>query len=218
MTPDDMRSRVRREADAASVALWEGISTGVASAEATLRGIARREDYGFLVPLLARVHTRNFWCDAGAPAGWTVAGNPKLMGQTVLRNDVQGMEMRLLKERRRTYPGGVPVAGWNRARRNSWTQPSLDIVVPAHPLLDEYVRLLLLWDRLVVDGASVLTVRVVHTQSPGIYGKHVPLDLNYEIRSTGGVFDNLSFSGSPEDEDLFADIERQENEDDDLAQ
>lgn len=152
-----------------------------------------------------------------APVGWRVGGNPMMMGQTILRNATQGMEMRLLKERRKTYPGGVPVAGWNGARRNYWTQPSLDIAVPAQPFLDEYIRLLLLWDRLMVDGVSVLTVRVVHTLAPGIYGRRVPLDLNYEIRSTGGVFDNLSFPGDPENEDLFADIDRQENEDDGLA-
>lgn len=160
---------------------------------------------------------RNDWLDQGAPPGWRVAGDPRRMGQLQLVNDSENLVLRVLKERRRTYPGGVPVAGPNSARRAVWRQTPLAIDLPDEPILNEAIELLLLWDRASEPGGSVVTVRLVHTLAPGIYGKRVPLDLSYELTPGGGIFDNLRFGGDPQDDDLFASIDRQENEGDELA-
>jgi len=219
MTREDVRRAVKGYADSASVALWEGLAAGIAEAEATLRGLPHRSDYPFALPLLARMHMRNYWIDGGAPAGWVVGGNPRLMGQTLLLHKEANIEMRLLKERRRTYPGGVPVAGTNAERRQYWqAMLPFNSVFPNESLVEDRLRLLLLWDRVMSGGEGRLTLRIVRTLGPGIYGQRVPLDMNYEIKQHGGIFDHLRFPGDPQDDDLFADIDWQENEGDDLAQ
>lgn len=54
MATEDMRRRVERCADALSVELFEGITTGVAGARAMLRALPNRHDYPHLLPLNAR--------------------------------------------------------------------------------------------------------------------------------------------------------------------
>ncbi|KGN37276.1 hypothetical protein [Knoellia subterranea] len=218
MTPDDMRRRVERCADAVSVELYDGVTTGVASALAMLRGLPNSGDYPHLLSLNARAFMREHWLGHGLPAEWSVAGNPRLMGQTMLVNTHENIEMRLLKERRRTYPGGVPVAGASTARQGAWRQPALGLTLPAQPVSDDCIRLLVLWDAAQIHGEFGITLRVVHTLEPGWFGSKVPLDLSYEIKPTGGIFDMLRFRGDAQDEDLFAEIEREENEGDEIAE
>jgi hypothetical protein len=218
MTPEDMRRRVERSADALSVALYEGVATGVASAVAMLRALPNSDEYPHLLPLSARAFMREHWRGLGLPAGWTIAGNPRLMGQTIVANSLENMEMRLLKERRRTYPGGVPVAGSSAARQGAWRQPALGLDLPGRPVADDCIHLLLLWDTERFDGELVVTLRVVHTLAPGAYGSKVPLDLSYEIKPKGGIFDMLQFRGDAQDGDLFAEIDREENEGDAVAE
>lgn len=213
MTPEDMRHRVERCADTVSLDLFEGITTGVAGARAMLRALPNMDDYPHLVSLNARAFMREYWLANGLPGEWTVSGNSRLMGQTILSNAFENVEMRLLKERRRTYPGGVPIAGSNWTRRDAWRQAPLDIEVPGQPVSDDTVRLLALWD-IAEDDDLVVSVRVVHTLQPGVFGSRVPIDLSYEIKPTGGIFDMLQFRGDAEDEDFFADIDREENEGD----
>lgn len=218
MATEDMRRRVERCADALSVELFEGITTGVAGARAMLRALPNRHDYPHLLPLNARAFMREHWLANGLPGQWTVSGNPRLMGQTILSSAHENMEMRLLKERRSNYPRGVPVAGTNLTRRDAWRQPPLDIEVPGQPVSDGTARLLALWDVAEVDDDLVVAVRVVHTLQPGVFGSRVPIDLSYEIKPTGGIFDMLQFRGDAQDEDLFADIDREENEGDAAGQ
>ena len=214
MTTRDVRLRVERCADMVSLELYEGVTTGVASARAMLRSLPNRGDYPHLLPLSARAFMREHWRANRLPSDWQVAGNPRLMGQTFLRSAQENLEMRLLKERRRPPPGGVPVAGSNEARRDAWRQPPLGFEIPGQPLSDETVRLLALWDLTQNDEGLVVSVRVVHTLAPGVFGSKVPVDLSYEIKPTGGIFDMLQFRGDPQNEDLYADIDREENEGD----
>lgn len=214
MTPQHMRLRVERCADMVSLELYEGVTTGVASARAMLRSLPNRGDYPHLLPLGARAFMREHWLANGLPGDWQVAGNPRLMGQTFLWSANENLEMRLLKERRRSYPGGVPIAGSNETRRDDWRQAPFGFEIPGQPVSDETVRLLALWDLAQKDQGLVVSVRVVHTLAPGVFGSKVPVDLSYEIKPTGGIFDMLQFRGDSQDENFFAEIEREENEGD----
>lgn len=212
MTPRDIRQRVECCADTVSLELYEGVAVGVASASTMLQALPHHLDYPHLLPLSARAFMREHWLANGLPDGWEIAGNPRLMGQTLLRNETDGVEMRLLKERRRAYPGGVPVAGSNQSRRKRWRQAALGFDIPGRPFADETVRLLALWDHAKTDDGKAVLLRVVHTLEPGVYGSRVPVDLSYEIKPAGGIFETLQFRGESQEEDLFAEIDREENE------
>jgi len=122
--------------------------------------------------------------------------------------------MRFLKERRRNYPGGVPVAGSTRARRDYWqSEPLFDLPAkrPA-PAGSQEVQLLLVWDHTNAAVRDEFTLRVVHTLAPGDYGLAVPVDLVFEVLPGGGFTTHLSFTGDPQGEDLFhVDIDEQSN-------
>lgn len=214
MSSDDVRRRVEARMDAISVGLFEGVTTGVASARSMLKALPHQHEYPHLLPLAARAFMREHWLAEGLGPDWSIAGNPRLMGQTLLSNHGENLELRLLKERRRSYPGGVPIAGSNQERRGAWRQPALDLSISGHPILAGSLRLLALWDLQQLEDQSVVTLRVVHTLSPGVYGSRVPLDMNYEIQPSGGIFDNLRFRGDPQEHDLYAEIDREENEGD----
>lgn len=218
MTLEDVRRRVEHCADAVSLELYEGVTTGVAGARAMLRSLPNQYDYPHLLPLSARAFMREHWRANGLPGHWKVSGNPRLMGQTILSNSSENVEMRLLKERRRTYPGGVPIAGSNSARREAWRQAPLGFEIPGQPWSGDVVRLLALWDMARADGELVVSVRVVHTLQPGVFGSKVPIDLSYEIKPAGGIFDMLQFRGAKQEEDLFAEIDQEENEGDAAGQ
>lgn len=212
MTNEDMRRRVERCVDAVSVELYEGVTTGFAEAQAMLRPLSNGGDYPYLVPLSARAFMREHWLANGLPGHWHITGNPRLMGQTILTNAQENLELRLLKERRGAYPGGVPVAGASNARKRAWRQEPFGFVAESQRATSEQVRLLALWDT-AEDGAAV-KLRVVHPLVPGIYGSKVPIDLSYEIVPSGGIFASLEFVGAAQDDDLFAEIDRDENEGD----
>ena len=61
MTTRDVRLRVERCADMVSLELYEGVTTGVASARAMLRSLPNRGDYPHLLPLSARAFMREHW-------------------------------------------------------------------------------------------------------------------------------------------------------------
>lgn len=212
MTHSEMRRRIERSADILSVDLYEGVTTGVGTAREMLRALPNNDDYPHLLSLNARAFMREHWRGNGLPEGWEVAGNPRLMGQTMLLNPRDDMEFRLLKERRRRYPGGVPVAGSNAARQSAWRQLPLRLEMPDGPVPEGRTRLLALWDLTRIRDELQVRLRVVHTLGPGVYGSRVPIDLSYEIRPSGGIFESLEFIGDPQDDDLFADIDREENE------
>lgn len=207
------RGFVQARVGAIAQPLYEGVSAGLADAAARLAGYPHLDQYPALVPILARHSMRNYWLDGGISEPWDVQGQPYLMGQVILVNADAGLELRLLKERMKTYPGGVPVAGKNDERRQYWTAPTLPIEIPEATDGDR-TRLLLLWDRLIVEDESKIGVRVVHTLAPGYYGSAVPIDMSFNIEPTGQMFDQLAFEGDPQDEDFFPHIAEDDNEGD----
>jgi len=159
----------------------------------------------YLRPLVVRAAMRaQLFDQTERLGGWVPQGNPALMGQLHLVHPESSLVLRMLKERRKTYPGGVPVAGHNAARRQYWTQDTLGDLVGdqagAQP-----AELLLLWDLASTDQASLaFTLRVVRTLEPGRYGAAVPIDLSIDIDARGGAWEQLTFPRSDEHEDFFA--------------
>lgn len=196
--------------------LYEGVSAGLADAGVRLAGYPNIERYPSLVPILARHSMRNYWVDGGMVGPWKVGGQPHLMGQVILVNADADLELRLLKERTKTYPGGVPAAGANRDRCNYWSAPPLPLDIPGVAGV-ERTRLLLLWDRVIAEGEWRISVRVVHTLAPGYYGSAVPIDMSFNIQPSGQMFDQLAFEGEAQDDDLFPNIAEDDNEGDSLG-
>jgi hypothetical protein len=140
--------------------------------------------------------------------GWVVEGNPAKMGELYLRHPAAGLLLRVLKERRSTYPGGVPVAGANQARRTYWAQPYQPMLPIPGMAPAKTLGLHLLWD--LVNGKDIeegFTLRVVHTTEPGTYGSRVPIDLSVELDATMDPWTNLQFRGDDQIEDFFPDEE-----------
>ena len=212
MTLDEAKAHVQQSVAAISVPLYEGVTAGIAAADTRLAGMPNLHNYTALTSMHARYAMRNYWLEAGLGDGWIVGGNPRLMGQTIIRNEVENLELRLLKERRRTYPGGAPVAGYNSARRGYWRQAPLGLSIPDQ-VASEHTRLLLLWDRAVIEGEARVTVRVVHTRAPGHFGTAVPIDMSFNVEPGGGLFDQLAFRGDDQLDDFFPDISREDNGD-----
>jgi hypothetical protein len=202
MTSVDVRQLIEVQATALGPVLHEGTATSLSGALKRSKGLPHRE-HPHLRPLLMRAEMRKFLDSRRMPDGWQVGGDSRLMGQLHLVHAEHNLEMRFLKERRRTYPGGVPLAGKNHARRERWTAPPLDFDLPISTSTGP-VPLLLLWDFLNAQTLDQFTLRIVHTLAPGVYGQEVPCDLILDVDHGGDIFKRLSFSGSPENEDLFA--------------
>lgn len=212
MPADATRASVEALLAGVGVSLYEGVTAGLAASDALLERVPYREDYPWLASAHARVGARNYWRDNGIGDGWTLGGNPRFMGQTLLEHAEDGIVLRLLKERRRSYPGGVPVAGSNVERRKQWQQPPLAVDVHNSHVTAEQVVLLLLWDRHVEEARDVVSVRAVHTLAPGIYGHAVPIDMSFDIEPGGTVFDRLAYRGDDQPDNFFPHIARDENE------
>lgn len=78
-----------------------------------------------------------------ASGEWRLGWRPQTDGAITPHDPAHDLTLRVLKERRRTHPGGVPIAGHNAARRNVWGQPKVleddEVVAEGHG------SLLLLW-------------------------------------------------------------------------
>lgn len=200
-----------------SIPIYEGVAAGVEMADRVMRIVPHPDNYAFFRSSATRIGAREHWIDQGLGPGWGVAGNPALQAQTLLVNPEAGIEMRFLRERRRSYPGGVPVAGHNTARRKAWSQSALPFSLASEPSaqdsIDE-ITLLLLWD-MTADGD--IQVRVVHPLEPGIYGRAVPVDMEFEVQPGGTLFSHLSYEGDDQNENLFAHIDRADNEGDGMS-
>lgn len=173
-------------------------------------------DYQWYFALSVRAHFSALCKPGILPQGWMCRGNPRLMGQVILANDELNLELRLLKERR-AYPGGVPIAGRNAARREYYTASTqLDLfeggsaVLPPPP-----VKTLLLWD--CIDSANPqrgFISRIVATNGPGVFGRRVPLLASVDVLSEPSTgFQGLVFPGDADEVDFFAEISQGENND-----
>ncbi|MFC6155385.1 hypothetical protein [Kribbella jiaozuonensis] len=210
MTPQETHELVKAEVHRLGPVVFEGMSTSIASAAKRAKGLDHSE-CPHLRPLIVRTELRRYLKREGLPDDWTIGGNPALMGQINLVNKQAGLQLRVLKERSRTYPGGVPTAGRSPKRQEYWTAPLFLMPGGRSGRLSE---LLLLWDYASVQKvAEGFTIRVVHPTESGDYGRKVRCDMDFAIMPGGTVFETLVFQGD-EDPVNFFDAEIDEVEDD----
>lgn len=209
MTREEMIALLETRVGLISDTLYEGMSRALTNSERRVGDLVRA-GHLHLRSLTVRGDLKQH-LESSELRGWTVGGESRLMGQLLLFDPVHGLHVRVLKERRATYPGGVPTAGHNIARRAFWQQPPLFGPVPiAEP--DEH-RLLMLWD--LQDASRIeegFTLRLVHTLEAGRYGQPVACDLSLNIGPGGSLQSRLRFEGADEDVDFF---EVEVNEQDD---
>lgn len=204
MSNGGIREVIQSQAELLGPVLHAGMATSLVTSTSRRGGLSHKK-YPHVLPQLLRCDLREYLEQEGLPMGWALAGDSRKMAQLTLEHDEHQLELRFLKERRRTYPGGVPVAGRNPARRGKWINQELDLRVqqPEESAPDPY-SLLLLWD-FVGSDLDQFSLRIVHTLEAGVYGREVPCDLILEVGDGGSIFSRLSFVGDPEDDDLFAD-------------
>ncbi|MDR0945229.1 MAG: hypothetical protein LBM66_03590 [Bifidobacteriaceae bacterium] len=177
------------------------MSQAIADTEARVGDLIRQGDI-YLESLTARAQLRAILRGRqaqGELGEWQTAGNPHRMGELYLREPSTGLELRFLKEQRATA-GGIPVAGYNRARREYWTQPALPgFGSTMGGLTSDSTRLLLLWN---VAG-DTMTFRLVHPLAPGHYGESVPNDMSLGLAATPVDWTEPDFGGDDEPEDFL---------------
>lgn len=213
MSSDDMLESAIRFAQELAPQMYDASSLALVQADQRLQDLSHFE-HPYLRPLVMRACLRERLKSEGLPVSWSLGGIPQRMGQLILSNNE--IDVRVLKERRKSIPGGVPVAGSNRKRRLAW-QPSLDIPSDAQAILPK-THLLLLWD--FIDPSSVsagLTLRLVHTVETGTYGKAVKLDLDLDLSEfadgTQIILEEFRPDTSEDDVDFFStEIAKEEND------
>lgn len=204
MTAQEIRHLLKSETTLLAPHLFEGMASSISGANVRSGGLGHGK-YPHLRSLIVRVLLREYLEAQDLPEGWILEGNPALMGQLYLSQPERGLKLRLLKERRRTYASGVPTAGRNPARQETWVQTCLNLLDVSQPR-SELVEFLLLWDYRGTETEE-FTLRVVHTVEAGQYGRAVKCDLDMEIQHGGTLFDSLRFEGNYEDTDLFQETE-----------
>jgi hypothetical protein len=212
MSNDEARRVIEAQAQALGPTLHAGMAVSLAAAGQRMRGLAH-DRYPHLLPLTMRAEFREYLEREAVPNGWALGGDSRAMGQLLLQQSELGLEMRFVKERRRSYPGGVPTAGSNSARRQRWTQGPLDFLIPDAPQsVINPVNLLLCWDFASREKLDEFRLRIVHTLAPGTYGAAVPCDLILDVEVGGNIFSRLKFAGSDDEEDFFnVEITEEEN-------
>jgi hypothetical protein len=201
MTPQETHELVKAEVHRLGPVVFEGMSTSIAAAAKRAQGL-KHSDCPHLRPLIVRTELRQYLKREGLPDDWTVGGNPALMGQITLVNKKAGLRLRVLKERRETYPGGVPTAGRSPKRREYWETPLF--VMPGGGRSGRLAELLLLWDYASVKKiAEGFTLRVVHPTESGTYGRTVRCDMDFAVLPGGTVFETLAFQGDEDPVNFF---------------
>ena len=200
----EVRPLITAEAETLSPHLHECVAEALGAAQRRLTGLVASK-HPALLAMVLRAEVRERLEQRMLPAGWTVGGDSRLMEQLALVHAEHMFELRFLKERRRTYPGGVPTAGRNSARRRAWHQATLDLeladVDPAPPAATTF---LLVWDlRNPQELDDGFTPRVVHPVEPGVYGHAVTCDLSLDLLPNGAIFDRLVFEGDADETDFF---------------
>lgn len=205
----EIRPVMNQHAAALAGTLHDGMAHALSTARRNTVGLPH-EEFPHLIPMHLRCSLRVDLRERALPGGWVVSGDSTKMGQLLLANDDLGVDLRFLKERRRTYPGGVPVAGPNKARRYAWgafanyDSPLIGLDVSVDEPR-ERATILWLWD---FDGPADLAdsgfvQRLVHPIAPGVYGRAVPCDLSIDLMAGGQIYDRLKFAGDEEDTDFF---------------
>ena len=212
MSNNEARAAIEAQAQALGPVLHAGMAVSLAAAGQRMRGLAH-DRYPHLLPLTMRAEFREFLEREAISNDWVVGGDSRAMGQLLLQQPDLGMEMRFVKERRRSYPGGVPTAGKNSARRQRWTQDPLDFLTSGAPQsVINPINLLLCWDFASREKLDEFRLRIVHTLAPGTYGAAVPCDMILDVENGGNIFSRLKFAGSDDEEDFFkVEIGEEEN-------
>lgn len=205
MSSGEVRTVIELQAGVLGPVLHAGVATSLAGALRRNKGL-KHTRYPHLMPLIMRAEMREYLEANPMANDWKVDGDSRKMGQLLLVHPDLNMEMQFLKERRRSYPGGVPTAGKNEGRRQRWVNDPLDLGLTDTAHVDapsDPVRLLLLWDFLDAQTLDQFSLRIVHPLEPGVYGRAVPCDLILDVNDGGEIFKSLEFTGSPDDDDLF---------------
>lgn len=201
MTADDMVSLIQARMSLIGARLDEGIAFALGEAERRVGDLVR-DGALHLRSLTMRAELRRYLMNSGLP-GWLIGGDQSKMGQLLLEDNDSGLCLRVLKERRHGYPGGIPPAGYNAARRLAWQEP-LPVFTDVVKSPPATASLLLLWDlrnsHTIDDG---YTLRVVHTLAPGVFGQAVPCDLSIDIKPGGELHSRLQFRGGDDPENFF---------------
>ncbi len=204
---DLLEERIR----AIAPVLHQGMAEGLLQAEKRMVGYDPSE-YGYMYSHHAKIGMREYARreDLGE---WALEGNSRLQGQTIFTLPECGITMKVLKENRLVHPRGTPPANRTKPDRLRYSDPRPVWETLDRPLEFELpvrsqgggIDLLLLWDhvREAVEAVA-FSLRVVHTTSPGVFGRSVPTDLSYDIRSPDTVFVHSRFEGEPVDEDLYS--------------
>lgn len=206
----EIRPVITDEAAALSATLHEAVAAGLAVARTSARPFPH-EKFPHLLPMHVRCAVRMDLEQRALPRGWTPAGDSRLMGQLMLHNEDLRLDLRFLKERRRTYPGGVSPAGRNPTRQHAWREPESlpfsDEDFAALAAIEPVTTVLWVWDfeGEAEDPEGGFVQRLVHTIEPGVFGRAVPCDLSLDLLPGGGIFDRLAFAGGDHETDFFPD-------------
>lgn len=212
MSRDEILSNLIRDAvRPISHTLYDSLAEAHTAAKDALPDSTIRK-YPFKFPIEVRTQFRDKLDAIALPFPWVVAGNTAQMAQTFLEHPDQGIRLRFLKESRNG--NGVPPAGKNSSRRNSWKQPALFStadLAEIQPMPDrkacDIIEYLLLWDQ---PQRDELSMRLVHTTEAGIYGRPVSCDVDFLIKDEGTLFDTLAFKGNDSPTQFFIDEAQRE--------
>ncbi len=217
---DEIRPVITHEATVLSSTLNDALAAALGHA---ITETARYDlkKFPHLMPMNLRCGMRLELEKVALPTGWEVGGDSRLMGQLLLVNEEHGIDLRFLKERRRSYPGGIPIAGQNRARRAAWSNrdsplPTLEDGDAFTIVEREHTMILWTWDLVgtLAQDPPAFRQRFVHTTAPGVYGRGVPCDLSLDLLPSGGIFDRLEFTGGEAKHDFFSTVELDETSED----
>lgn len=210
MLDDVTRHAVRREVDALAPLLSDGLAQAVDACLNDSRRLNLRR-HPWRHSGTVRIVLRDYLEKSALPPGWEVGGNPSLSGQLSLKNERDGIAMRVLKGSR-VNPNGVPHAGTSQVRQEEWLPRQRALSLPGLTAL-QLNHLLLLWDFVDVgDLEKGVRIEVVHPVEPGKYQGAVACDLRYIVKQDGMVDEGHPiYEESPEEEDLFYVVEKEQD-------
>lgn len=141
------------------------------------------------------------------PEGWTMGGNPNLMGQLQFSNTKGDLVLRFLKDGRPPKKS-IPSAGHSRTRRAFWrNKPMLDLGLDTLFEVPSVHKLLLLWSP---GEGETFDVRAVRPLESGKYTGSIEIDFSLDLAPTRTAFEELRFVGEDHEEDLIIDIDNDE--------
>ena len=186
--------------------LHEALATAAHDAGTHIPAYKNAGNMSFLRSGIMRLGVREHLSTIGVE-GWSLSGNPNMMGQLQFVNSTGDLVLRFLKDGRPPAPA-VPHAGHNHARRAFWRNtPMLDLGIDSLFHTPPIHKLLLLWSP---GEDGTFNVRAVRPLEPGKYSGRMAIDFTMELAPTRTAFEKLKFVGEDHDEDLIIDIDKDE--------